>query len=107
MAGAERVVTVEEIDAIGAKLSPAFDALSDDEREIFTLVMAQGGDDAEVSGFGQGMSLGMETMGGLSASGAQAAGGSGAQAGWRLSWFRDCSGKVDCCWRPGGGVGNA
>lgn len=93
-----------------AKLSPAFEALTDDEREIFTLVVAQGvaDADAEVSGFGLGMSLGMETMGGLSASGAQAAGGSGAQAGWRLSWFRDCSYRVDCVPRSGrGGMGNA
>lgn len=104
MADMDRTASTAEIDSIAEKLGPAFESLTDDEREVFALVMGKvAGADAEVSGFAQSLSLGMETLGSLNSP--QMAAGGGAAAQGRLSWFRSC--KIDCCNQPGGGHGSA
>ncbi len=105
MADTSREVTEEQVDAIADKLGPAFESLTEDEREVFALVMAQtDAEGPEVAGFAQGLSLGMETLGSLSYAGSSVAGGAGgATQAAALSWFRNCSRRVDCCSQPGGG----
>lgn len=90
-------VTTDTIDAIGDKLGAAFDSLTDEEREIFSLVV--GGGAAEVSGFAN-MSLGMETLRGLDSAGVAAGGGSADAVRRPLSWFRSC--RYEQCCQPGG-----
>ena len=105
MSDAKREVTGEEILAVAAKLSPAFQSLTEDEREVFALAVDRATvADSEVSAFDQGRGFQMETLVGLTAS--PRFGGSGGPAqGMKLSIFHKCSKTIDCCNQPGGGSG--
>lgn len=52
MADTDREVTREEIEALAAKLSPALESFTEEERDVFAYILERAGEaGAEVSGF--------------------------------------------------------
>lgn len=97
MADTSRVVTPEEIQVVTDKLGPAFDSLTEEECQVFMLVLEGASEGGEVSGFAQGLNLGMETLGALSASSGSSDSAVAGEA-QALSWIRKkCRSSIVCC----------